>query len=865
MDFMYFIVFVIVSFSFYHAESFSSFDSLISSQCKARCLSLYPWKLNNSSDSRRARSIVQQIAAQKQSFSKRYTNQTDSGIKWHKVMEMCAKNPNCLQCSMPCEIPTNLLSNCKYLCKNRNPLCIESCNLLTELTEKKNGQCPSGQRQLEYGQKCTDSSKQNQLTHLIKQNTIEQDSNGPVLTECSKDSDCGDIQKCCSLNPECPEQGQICQKPVISDFNLPSIPFNLTITERKKGKTVILSWDCVYNKNKPTIFVVEGKWSINSPDSELEMTKWGYLAQTTNNNWIILRSINRGRWYKFRVAAISKSGSFGYSQPTELFILSSAPKPPTKPQNLTINQIYPNQEDSVNVDLSWLRPKKSDLPIQNYKITWTLRPNLTNDEFFNQNNEEESDEEASDYSHNDHDLTNLAPSGTQLVDSSQYLKTTIKNLNKNSIYSVEIAAISKYDGKNLLGKSSRLRVDTSLLNMVPVSSSLISGKLQDYEEDDDEEEIEKIPDVKSPIITRKSPELSLKSSQKIINLTIETPYYLNGLSKARVSWIIENSEKDEVSITTIERPHVAITWFAIKCFGQDKNLPNPITATTSIPFFEIYELKFNCNYVVNVRLSHNSKPGESKISTQVVSSQFLVPKCSEIEVRGNLKPRCYDKYTDILNGKLENKNRQVTNPIYKLLFTTESTSTTTTSKTTTTTTLSSSTTSKINEYAVNNNYPNLPRIQGIRYRVVEKSVRKNLYSVEFSWSLPLIFNRNLFDGYQLSVAPRQVPIFSDENGFFGSLGAIVKKDQQSFVVREIMPGVKYIFQIQTVGVDNQSLGPISSIEFEVEEKVEDRLNEINRLDYDDANELYLIRSTSSPDYYQYSSADKLTISRSLVT
>jgi hypothetical protein len=32
------------------ANSVNSFDSLISSQCKARCLSLYPWKLGPASD-----------------------------------------------------------------------------------------------------------------------------------------------------------------------------------------------------------------------------------------------------------------------------------------------------------------------------------------------------------------------------------------------------------------------------------------------------------------------------------------------------------------------------------------------------------------------------------------------------------------------------------------------------------------------------------------------------------------------------------------------------------------------------------------------------------------------------------------------
>ncbi len=124
------------------------------------------------------------------------------------------------------------------------------------------------------------------------------------------------------------------------------------------------------------------------------MTKWGYLAQSANNNWIILRNINRGRWYKFRVAAVSKIGTNGYSNSTELFILSSAPKPPSEPQNLTILQMYSDNnistesnsqlENYINIDVGWLPPRRSDLPILDYRITWKRKIQAT-DEFRKQN------------------------------------------------------------------------------------------------------------------------------------------------------------------------------------------------------------------------------------------------------------------------------------------------------------------------------------------------------------------------------------------------------------------------------------------------------------------------------------------------
>ncbi len=44
----------------------TSYDSLISSQCKARCLSLYPWKLPNNTIDRRNRDM------QSTSYNRRY-------------------------------------------------------------------------------------------------------------------------------------------------------------------------------------------------------------------------------------------------------------------------------------------------------------------------------------------------------------------------------------------------------------------------------------------------------------------------------------------------------------------------------------------------------------------------------------------------------------------------------------------------------------------------------------------------------------------------------------------------------------------------------------------------------------------------
>lgn len=787
--------------------------------------------------------------------------------------------------------------------------------MLSKLSKEKYGSCPvptkhqvsaslaSFESNTLSNQKCSNMSRSLAIAHLIRNNHLDTENKNLL---CNQDSDCNDMGKCCYINSDCPEHGKVCQNPSISNVNLPSIPFNLTITERKKGKTVILSWDSVYNKNKPTIFVVEGRWSLKSPYSNAEssnsdsfMTKWGYLAQTTNNNWIILRSINRGRWYKFRVASISKSGTFGFSQPTELFILSSAPKPPAKPQNLTINQVYqsPSDLNTASADIVWLPPKKSDLPITEYRITWSLRPNSSqnSDEIFFKNNDLDDSDEESQIESQQTDLI-----GSELIDAQGPNKFTLKNLAKNSIFSVELTAISKYESKPLVSSPIRVRLDTNNLTPIPISSSLVSDlrfspkildpkRKADYDDDEEEEtfeddEIEHEPIKQMQMMPRNSPLQAEPAKLPLIkNLSVQLPYFQNGLVKSKLSWQIEHdkesSSQDSASInakTLVDQPMFTITWFPIKCVQSDKtlqkDLPTPITATTINTHFEIYELKHNCDYVVNVRLANSQKPlifgsaasasisQKQIVSPQISSAQFKVPSCSAIRVIGRIKPVCYDRSIIIDNSEalIEKPSEP---EMYKLLFTTPTTTT-------------SSTTTRLDFLQ-----KNLPKVNGIRYKLVEKQSTNNWYAVEFSWALPLSFNRNLFSGYQISVVPKEIPGMgpsSDEiqsGGYFGSVGAIVSKDQQSFVVRQLSPLIRYIFQIQTIGSDGVSYGQASNLEFVIDDKSVDRMNlkKTNRNEYDlvnneQNNDYYQLppaastTSSSSPDYFLFSHSSSLIYS-----
>jgi len=828
----------------YKASS-SSYDSLIASQCKAKCLSLYPWKQLQPSE-RRHRSVPIVYLPSKMdegknvsSIRKRFTpNGSDSyhhhnGIKWNKVMEMCPKNANCLQCSLPCEIPTNLLPNCRFICKNRHPMCLESCDLLSRLNEQKSGVCPSSSSQ---------SSRPYEY-QLISEGEVSNDNcTESTASECESDADCAETLKCCSVEKERRCEGRWlktsrreCIRAVHSNPLLPSVPFNLTITERKKGKTVILSWDAAYNAQKPTMFVVEGQWSLRARNEEEgesgdEVTKWGYLAQTVNQNWIILRSINRGRWYRFRVAAVSKFGTHGYSAPTNMFMLSAQPKPPAQPENLTVSGEV--KSDLVDAHVTWLPSKRSDLPVVYYKLTWQLASDKT----------AESDTE---YDEGEATLSRDSKQNQELIDAQQPNKFTLKGLMRDSVYLIELTAMSRYDGKFLSSTRARTTLDTSLL-LADSSSRTYhqdnNSEMDDEENTDEDDDL----DVEEPVLPPKSQPLksettvaSSTSTPMIRNLSVQTAYFQNGLVKAKSSWQIEQqgsgsgSESASLLSKTVRTPLMyTLTWFAIKCGStvDPKRLPTPITATTINTFFEIYELMHNCDYVLNVRLVvpppsvQNSASLAQQQPPQVASAQFRVPACERISIIGRIRPVCLNDMSHIQQNDDDSDNKEVER-----------------SKPSTTTSTSSPTTTT----------NPLPKIINIRYKKTESR------TLEFYWSLPFSYNRALINGYQISVVPKDIPgvdssdslysrTSSSDGGYFGSVGAIIARDQHSFVVRQLTPRVRYIFQIVAIGLDGQTSGPASSIEFRLNDD-QDELDGVSS----EARLIDSFRSVPTTNQYYY--------------
>jgi hypothetical protein len=180
--------------------------------------------------------------------------------------------------------------------------------------------------------------------------------------------------------------------------------------------------------------------------------------------------------------------------------------------------------------------------------------------------------------------------GTDLVSAQANHKYTLKNLNKNAVYVVELSAISRHENSVLSSGLARVKVDTSRVQTSdPVSSSLkdqgsasalsslssINGQDSDEEEpdtelDDEEEDdldndwngagTEQTSETKprhqgikgqpvqiqftrnSPLVRAEEKEASSSSNSNnspaplIKNLNVQTPYFQNGLVKAKLTW-----------------------------------------------------------------------------------------------------------------------------------------------------------------------------------------------------------------------------------------------------------------------------------------------------------------------------------------
>ena len=104
-------------------------------------------------------------------------------------------------------------------------------------------------------------------------------------------------------------------------------PSNFIAIERKSRRTVRLKWSIDQQSihTEPIFYVIEAQWmkrKIREDQYEI-ISKWGFVKEEVSNQKSIIRNIQRdNRWYKFRVATVTRHGHSIFTETSQPFRLS---------------------------------------------------------------------------------------------------------------------------------------------------------------------------------------------------------------------------------------------------------------------------------------------------------------------------------------------------------------------------------------------------------------------------------------------------------------------------------------------------------------------------------------------------------------
>ncbi|CAJ0595827.1 unnamed protein product [Cylicocyclus nassatus] len=177
---------------------------------------------------------------------------------------------------------------------------------------------------------------------------IKTQSNYECTALCHLDGDCPETEKCCSYG--CSRQ---CVLPKGRNPRLLPIPGSISVQERKRKRSIIIRWVMQkltreQNAANSNLHVVQWRWGLH-PEGE-SMTEWQTVTVRNKPYAILKHLLSPGRYYEFRVGAVSIHGSLGFSQPSQPFKLSKG----------LWDQI-----------VQWT-PPTSDLPIKSYQLSWAV-------------------------------------------------------------------------------------------------------------------------------------------------------------------------------------------------------------------------------------------------------------------------------------------------------------------------------------------------------------------------------------------------------------------------------------------------------------------------------------------------------------
>ncbi|KAG6458044.1 anosmin-1 [Manduca sexta] len=188
---------------------------------------------------------------------------------------------------------------------------------------------------------------------------------------CNTDAQCDGTQRCCHHG--C---GSTCSEP-LDLLTLPGLPALPTMEEPKeKRRGVVVKWsdgvgDAARAVPGRVLYLLEEQHHLGPKYEESRLGEWNLLLRTNKTKVSLRNLLKPGRWYRFRVAAVSASGTRGFSAPSASFTPRRGPRPPPMPKKLKVRPLK-IENGTVTVRLEWKEPR-SDLPVIRYKVFWSRR------------------------------------------------------------------------------------------------------------------------------------------------------------------------------------------------------------------------------------------------------------------------------------------------------------------------------------------------------------------------------------------------------------------------------------------------------------------------------------------------------------
>ncbi|XP_013380671.1 anosmin-1 [Lingula anatina] len=460
----------------------------------------------------------------------------------------CQENVTCSQCLKPCGQTHTGLDDCKARCQDHES-CLNSCLFLDDIKTNRPGLCPPAEEAVGFAAVCVEA--------------------------CTTDASCpARDDKCCDNG--C---GHTCQKAKGEENRLPARPYIKRIQELTVNNRVVVTWkpSAPQRHSVPLVHVLQSRQNPGEKGKEALWTEWETVKQTTQYSANIDDAI-LGYWYEFRVATVSTNGSVGFSSGSKALRLSRVPQPPSQPVNLTEGSTTVH-DGKIDVEIKWLPPLTSDLPIIRYRVFWSER------------------------------LSSISPVFVSLKEHRQSVSGnqnsyTIKNLKPDTTYFVEVQAICRYGRKKLRSRRRSFYITTYAIPTAPPVSERPTVFDMAY--------------------------LDLPMPPTVLNLTVPEVYFSEGQLRAKVTWLTTATPADFVLVQKY-----TVHWVALVCQDEPQTEAIKKGATTHDTLFTLYDLEYSCHYEVMVR----SVSAEGRQST-VTTARFYTPSCHSVKVKGDIAPNC---------------------------------------------------------------------------------------------------------------------------------------------------------------------------------------------------------------------------------